>query len=210
MNKNFSRALATILPSKRINLFVTFLILLGIISGSLYLVVLSKDDKSLVINKITTFMNNINTNNINNLEAFKNAIISNFIFIMIIWVFGFSIIGIFVNIFLVYFKGFTIGFTISSFILTYKYKGIISSFIYMFPGGIINIIITLIVGVYSFILTSYLFRMLFMRDKSNSMHRFLRKYFIILIIALCLSLIAAASESFLVPSITKLFVKIFI
>ncbi len=210
MNKKFSSTLALVLPSKRINLFVIFLIVLGIISGSIFLTVLNSSDKELVVSKITTFINNINTNNVNNLEAFKNVLIANFIYIILVWILGMSIIGIVCNIFLVYFRGFTVGFTISSFILAFRYKGILSSFIYMLPGGIISILLTLILGVYSFILTSYLFKTILLRDKSSGISRFLKKYVFILIICLFLAFLYSLADAFLVPSLTKLFIKIFI
>ncbi len=84
-----------------------FIIILGIISGSLFLVVLKDTDHSLVIEKINTFFTNINTNNINNIEAFKNAFfIENIIFVILVWILGMSIIGIIINIFYDIFKRF--------------------------------------------------------------------------------------------------------
>ena len=70
MNKKLNSGLALILPNKKVNLFVIFIVILGIISGSLFLMVLNENDKSEVINEISTFMANINTNNINNLNLF--------------------------------------------------------------------------------------------------------------------------------------------
>ena len=83
MNKKFNSGLALILPNKKVNLFVIFIIVLGIISGCLFLVVLNENDKNLVINEINTFMTNINTNNINNINSFKNSMIEFLIFIML-------------------------------------------------------------------------------------------------------------------------------
>ena len=112
MNKKLNRGLAVILPNKKINIFVMFIIILGIISGSIFLVVLKDTDKTLIINRIESFMNNINTNNVNNIVAFKNVIIENLIFVLLIWILGMSIIGIIFNIFLIYLKGFIIGFSL--------------------------------------------------------------------------------------------------
>ena len=81
MNKKLNRGLAIIIPDKKVNTFIMFIIILGIISGSLFLVVLKDTDRNLVIEKINTFFTNINTNNINNIEAFKNAFIENIIFV---------------------------------------------------------------------------------------------------------------------------------
>lgn len=210
MNKKLNSGLAIILPNKKINLFVIFVILLGIISGSIFLMVLSENDKTLVINQITTFISNINTNNISNLDAFKNAIYENFIFIILIWILGMSIIGIIINIFLVYMKGFIIGFSLSSFFLVYKYKGLLAGLIYAFPTSIINIIITTIVGVYSILFTIYLWKSIFLKEHTNSLSKFLKKYLLILIICLVLALISSLCEAYLVPALLKLVIKLFI
>ena len=130
MNKKLNSGLALILPNKKVNLFVIFIVVLGIISGSLFLMVLNDNDKSEVINEISTFMTNINTNNINNLNSFKNSLIEGMILIILSWILGMSIIGVIFNIFFIYMKSFIIGFSISSFILVYKYKGILSSLVY--------------------------------------------------------------------------------
>ncbi|MGN1312420.1 MAG: stage II sporulation protein M [Bacilli bacterium] len=210
MNKKLNRGLAIILPNKKINIFVMFIIILGIISGSIFLVVLKDTDKTLIINRIESFMNNINTNNVNNIVAFKNAIIENLIFVLLIWILGMSIIGIIFNIFLIYFKGFIIGFSLSSFFFVYKYKGLLAGFIYAFPTSIINIIISLMLGVYSILFTINLWKIIFLREKNCDMKRFLKKYLIVLIISLLLILISSLTEGFLIPSLLKLVIKVFI
>lgn len=210
MNKKLNRGLAIILPNKKINIFVMFIIILGIISGSIFLVVLKDTDKTLIINRIESFMNNINTNNVNNIVAFKNVIIENLIFVLLIWILGMSIIGIIFNIFLIYLKGFIIGFSLSSFSFVYKYKGLLAGFIYAFPTSIINIIVSLILGVYSILFTINLWKIIFLREKNSDMKRFLKKYLIILIISLFLILISSITEGFLIPSLLKLVIKVFI
>ena len=210
MNKKLNRGLAIILPNKKINIFVIFIIILGIISGSIFLVVLKDTDKTLIINRIESFMNNINTNNVNNIVAFKNVIIENLIFVLLIWILGMSIIGIIFNIFLIYLKGFIIGFSLSSFFFVYKYKGLLAGFIYAFPTSIINIIVSLILGVYSILFTINLWKIIFLIEKNSDMKRFLKKYLIILIISLFLILISSITEGFLIPSLLKLVIKVFI
>lgn len=210
MNKKLSNGLAIILPNKKTNLFVMFVIILGIISGSIFLMVINENDKSTVINQITTFMKNINDNNINNFNALKSAIIENLIFIILVWILGMSIIGVIFNIFFIYMKGFMIGFSISSFILTYKYKGIIASVIYAFPTSVINIIVALILGSYSIIFTINLWKVIFMKDKNYNTGRFFKKYLLILGITTILVMLSSVTESYLVPSIFKVIIKLFI
>lgn len=210
MNKKLNSGLAIILPNKKINLFVFFVVILGFISGTIFLLALNETDKDLVVNQITNFIANVNDNNINNLNALKNAFIENIIYVVIIWLFGMSIIGIIFNIFFMYFKGFILGFSLSSFFLIYKYKGLLAGLIYVFPTSIINILITLIIGVYSIMLTIYLWKIIFMRDKSNDIRKFLKKYLLILLICIVLVIISSLCESYLVPSLFKLFIKLFI
>ena len=210
MNKKLNSGLALILPNKKVNLFVIFIVVLGIISGSLFLMVLNENDKSEVINEISTFMANINTNNINNLNSFKNSLIEGMILIILSWILGMSIIGVIFNIFFIYMKSFTIGFSISSFILVYKYKGILSSLVYTVPSQLINILIILILGVYTLLFSKYLFKMIFLKDKTVNLGKFFKKYVLVFGICILLCLISALCEAYLVPSLLKVMIKLFI
>lgn len=210
MNKKLNSGLALILPNKKVNLFVIFIVILGIISGTLFLMVLNENDKSEVINEIGTFMTNINTNNINNLNSFKNSLIEGMILIILSWILGMSIIGVIFNIFFIYMKSFTIGFSISSFILVYKYKGILSSLIYVIPSQLINILIILILGVYTLLFSKYLFKMIFFKDKTVNLGKFFKKYVLVFGICIILCVISALCEAYLLPSLLKVMIKLFI
>ena len=210
MNKKLNSGLALILPNKKVNLFVIFIVILGIISGSLFLMVLNENDKSEVINEISTFMANINTNNINNLNSFKNSLIEGMILIILSWILGMSIIGVIYNIFFIYMKSFTIGFSISSFILVYKYKGILSSLIYVIPSQLINILIILILGVYTLLFSKYLFKMIFLKDKTVNLGKFFKKYVLVFGICIILCVISSLCEAYLLPSLLKVMIKLFI
>ena len=207
MNKKLNSGLALILPNKKVNLFVIFIVVLGIISGSLFLMVLNENDKSEVINEISTFMTNIN---INNLNSFKNSLIEGMILIILSWILGMSIIGVIFNIFFIYMKSFTIGFSISSFILVYKYKGILSSLIYVIPSQLINILIILILGVYTLLFSKYLFKMIFLKDKTVNLGKFFKKYVLVFGICIILCVISSLCEAYLLPSLLKVMIKLFI
>lgn len=210
MNKKLNSGLALILPNKKVNLFVIFIVILGIISGSLFLMALNDNDKSEVINEISTFMTNINTNNINNLNSFKNSLIEGMILIILSWILGMSIIGVIFNIFFIYMKSFIIGFSISSFILVYKYKGILSSLIYVIPSQLINILIILILGVYTLLFSKYLFKMIFLKDKTVNLGKFFKKYVLVFGICILLCLVSSLCEAYLLPSLLKVMIKLFI
>ena len=197
-----------IFPNKKINYFVITILLLGVISGSIFLVVLNKTDKANIILKIISFMENINKGNINSGQAFKNSLIINYTFIILIWMLGLSIIGIIINIFLTYIKGFITGFSISSILLSYKYKGILASILYIFPSGILNIIIVASLTIYSIMFSHNLLKIII--SKKNNNRLILKKYIIILIICIILSFISSILEVYLFPYLLKIIISLYI
>ena len=70
-----------ILPNQKLNYFVGTIILLGILSGSIFLILSNSTDKNNVIKQIEVFFTNISKDNINSGLAFKNSIIINYLFI---------------------------------------------------------------------------------------------------------------------------------
>jgi len=209
MNAKLKKTINTIIPNKNINYFTFFIITLGIISGSIFLVLISENDKTSVINQITNFITNINNNDINSVQALKNGLFTNFTYVVLIWILGMSIIGIIFNIFLIYIKGFVIGFSISSFIYVYGLKGILASFIYIFPHQLLNIFVVIILGVYSITLTIDLYKLI-IGNRNTGFRAFMKKYMYILPLSGIITIISTLLETFLTPALFKLIIKLFI
>ena len=76
-NKNLY---SLVLPNKGINIFVYSVMILGILSGSIFLMISSEIDKNSVIKQIENFL--INLNNIDSGLALKNSLIINYIFMV--------------------------------------------------------------------------------------------------------------------------------
>lgn len=209
MNKKITRIKDIIFPSKKTNYFVLTILILGVISGSIFLMVLNETDKANVINQIQTFFTNINSSNINSGLAFKNSIITNLVYITLIWIFGMSIIGILLNVFLIYLKGFLLGFSIAAIFNCYGIKGILGVIVYVFPHQILNIFSILILGIYSIMFTIKLFEYMFSK-KNNNMRNMLKKYSIIYLFTIFISIISSLSEAYLLPIFMKIIVKLFI
>ena len=202
MIKKYNKIKSIILPNKKINIFIICLIVLGLTVGSIFSVIISQNDQNLVIEKIKLFIDNINNNSLNSLIAFKNSISINYLYIIIIWILGMTLIGIPINIFILFFKSFTLGFSLSSFIITYSYKGLLLSSIYL--------IVLLVLTIYSIMFSSILIKNIIKNSLHNELPKFLKNYCIILIIALLVSLISSLSETFLMPTIIKLLIKLYI
>ena len=208
MNKKKTKLSNIILPSKKINYFVITILLFGVISGSIFLIVLNDTDKSNAILQIETFISNIDGNKIDNGLALKNSLIINYIFVGLIWGLGLSIIGVIFNIFLTYIKGFIIGFSISSIFLTYKYKGILMGLLYIFPHQIINIIVVCILTIYSIMFSHNLLTIIVSKNvkKNRSM---LKKYVIILVFSVIASFISSILEIYMFPNLLKVIISLY-
>ena len=208
MNKKKTKLSNIILPSKKINYFVITILLFGVISGSIFLIVLNDTDKSNAILQIETFISNIDGNKIDNGLALKNSLIINYIFVGLIWGLGLSIIGVIFNIFLTYIKGFIIGFSISSIFLTYKYKGILMGLLYIFPHQIINIMVVCILTIYSIMFSHNLLTIIVSKSvKKNRL--MLKKYVIILVFSVIASFISSILEIYMFPNLLKVIISLY-
>ena len=208
MNKKKTKLSNIILPSKKINYFVITILLFGVISGSIFLIVLNDTDKSNAILQIETFISNIDGNKIDNGLALKNSLIINYIFVGLIWGLGLSIIGVIFNIFLTYIKGFIIGFSISSIFLTYKYKGILMGLLYIFPHQIINIIVVCILTIYSIMFSHNLLTIIVSKSVKKN-RTMLKKYVIILIFSVIASFISSILEIYMFPNLLKVIISLY-
>ena len=206
--KNDTKLLDLILPNKKINFFIITIMFLGIISGSIFLMMSNESDKVNVITQIETFFKNISINSIDNGLALKNSLIINYLFVVIIWILGLSMIGIVINIFLTYIKGFLVGFSLASIFLTYKSGGILACILYTVPVQIINVIVVIILSIYSVMFSLNLLEII--NSKNNKTKLMLKKYFIILILCIILSFISSLLEVYLFPNLLKLVVKYYI
>lgn len=197
-----------ILPNKKINFFVITILLLGIISGAIFLMLANETDKNSVITQIQTFFKNIANNSIDNGLALKNSLIINYIFVGTIWILGLSMIGIIFNIFLTYIKGFLVGFSVSSIILTYGPKGLLASILYTFPSQVFNIIVIIILSIYSIMFANNLLKIIGSKKGNNRL--MLKKYIVILMFCIMLSFISSLLEVYVFPNILKLVISIYV
>ena len=192
---------------KKYVFFSMVLVILGIITGSLFIVILNSADKNLVIEYITDFIDSIKNNSINNIDIFKNTLLINYIIIIIISIIGFTYFFFPVNIIVLFYKAFIIGFSLAAFILTYKFKGILLSIIYIIPHSIINILLfSLLV---SFTLKLSINMIKYIKNKKEvNMRGYFNKYLYMFLIFIFLITLTSTYESFIVPKLIKLFVKI--
>jgi len=206
MIKNYSKI---IFPNKKVNILVIMVLFLGVIMGSVFANIIGMNDRTLVIDKIKLFIDNINNNSINSLVVFKNSISINLIYIILIVLFSLAVLGIIFNLLLLFIKGFVFGFTIAGFILTYHYKGIILSLLYLLLGQLLNIFVIIIITIYGLMVSLKFLKIIFKSDNIG-VRKILKNYLIIIGLVIIISVIASICEAFLLPAIVKLIIKLFI
>jgi len=209
MINKFNRIKSIIFPSKKTNFFVITILFLGVISGAIFSNIIDLNDKKLVLDKIQLFISNIDNQSINSLLAFKNSILTNLSYSLIIWILGMTIIGVLINIFLLYLKGFIFGFSLSAFILTYSYKGIILSILYTIFGQVLNLIVIMILTIYSIMFTMNILKQIIKSKVSINIPKYFKNYSLIFLITLIISVISSISEAFLFPTLIKIIIKLF-
>lgn len=191
--------------AKRKYVFLITIVVIGLIGGIIFSNILNNSDEKLVYDKLTTYFLNIkNDIQIDYWQTLLNSIKNNMFLLILVWIFGLSIIGIIFNAFILFFKSFVLGFSIGSIINIYLYKGIILSIVYIFPHFIINTIILLLLIYYANNFSIKLFNLLFLK-KEIKFHDIMKRYFKIFVICLGAFLISSLIETFFSPFFIKLF-----
>lgn len=182
---------------KKTLLFLFIISIIGIVTGALYMTVLKSQDKELVLNSLNEFMNSIKNFTLST-DLFKNNLIINLLYTLIIWILGISIIGLPIVVFIIFFKSFLVSFSLSSFIIKYKFKGIIYGIIYVFPHSILNLIIYIYLGIYSIKLSSIIINSIIYKKNIN-FKNIINYYFKLLLIAIIIIILSTIYETFVMP-----------
>lgn len=190
---------------KKKYLFLIIITIVGILVGILFSNIISSEDSKLVSNKICEYFNNLRDDvEINYLYNLINSLKNNLFYIAIIWILGLSVIGLLLNNFILFFKSFVLGFSIGSIINIYLYRGLILSFLYIFPSLILNLIILLIMVFHANDFSINLFNVLF-RKKEIHFHTLIKRYSKILLYLSIILIISSIIEVFIMPFSIKLF-----
>jgi len=200
MNRVIDIIFRDIKKDKSIYISLIIVVILSLLFGIFFLKILSNGDKQVVMTHIDTYFDSIKNG------SFKfnlyNNIINNNITLFILWILGFSIIGLPLIISILFYKGFTLSFTVTSLIYNFKFDGIFFSLVYIFPHLILNILFYFIVTYYSFKLCLNIIQVLFNKNKFNI--SFIKKYVVVLLISIVFLSLSALYETYIVPYLIKI------
>ncbi|MCI6001631.1 MAG: stage II sporulation protein M [Tenericutes bacterium] len=193
----------SIIPRNVTTYLILGLIILGVIAGSIFFISISKTDKLEATNEIMNFYQNIK--NINYGQTLKNSFNTSIFYLCGISILSLTIIGLPFLIFLIFFKGFILGFCISTIINTYHYKGILYSFLYLFPHELIKLFSIILTSIYGIILSIKLLKLIFTKKNINYKLS-LKRYSIIMIISMFLNGLAILYETYIYPIVLKIII----
>ena len=190
---------------KKVLLFLTIICIIGFITGSIYITVLSPNDKNMIISSIDEFITGYGQLN-SKIELINNLVI-NISYLLIIWILGISLLGLPIVIIVLFIKSYLLSFALSSFIMKYKYKGILLGIVYNIPHNIINLILYIYVGIYSIKLSSYIINVI-IQKKELDFKNAVARYTVILGLAIFLLLLTTLYETFCMPYFINKIIKI--
>ena len=201
MYNNYKRELTN---KNNILLLVLIIFIIGIIFGSIYITILSNDQKMTVVNNVSNYFKNTSKLDFDGkIEIFKNSLYSNLLYTISMWSLGLSVIGLPVIFIMVFFKSFTLGFSVSSIFAKYKFVGILKALLYIFPSKLIFTIYTIFLASYSIIISIKIINSAFKKETIN-FKTFMGKYLFILVIGILISILCALYDGFLDSTILQL------
>lgn len=185
-------------------LFLFAIMIVGLMIGLIFPMVLSNENQELLKTSISTFFNNVMNHEINYQNGLQNALLSNTLFLIGVWLLGISVIGLPIVVFLLFYKSFVFGFSISSILSVYGIKGFPAMITYIFPGTVLSLITTLLLSFYSISFSIKLFRYLFLKENLN-FKKIMSKYIKIFAICLVSYLIVSLLDVYFSPIFMNLF-----
>ncbi len=191
------------LIDKRIIKTLVIVFVLGFIGGILFLILTNKLDKLIIKNEIEEYFNLFKDNKIVGLDNLINSFKNNITYITIILVSNIVFVLCPLTYFVNFYKGFLLGFLMSSIILTFKFKGIFYSLLVLIPH---QLIMNLLIIIYSSIMIKFAFKLFnAYKNKENiNIRLFTEKILILFMGALFITLISSLLEIYLNSIIMKL------
>jgi stage II sporulation protein M len=172
--------------------------LLGIVVGCINYVVLSGDEASYLQEYMGSFFMSVNGGLPNLASVFWNVLLENGKLVLLMWLFGFSLIGIPFALFVIGTRGFIYGFAISAFMGMYGIKGALIACCALLPQLLIYAPALLSLGVN--VIDSSIF---FSVGRKGGTKQYFIRYLILTLIFLGVFIFAAAVESYVSPVLIK-------
>ena len=182
------------------SLLVSFII--GIFIGIICFILLSSKEKISLSNNLTNYINLIHDGNFKYFPSLIQSFISNYKYLVLIWIFGIIFFCSLLIPFIIIYRGILLGFTISSIIYVFHIKGLLYSLILMIPSVIINEFIFILISYYSITFSTKCFNVI-KKDKTINLRQFIKNYFYIFLVLSSCILLSSVYEIYIGSNIIK-------
>lgn len=208
MKKYLDKFKEYIYINKNLFVFLLVIVIVGVISGSIFSLIVNAEDKALVSDYLNSFFNNIKDGKLDYNNSITNSLVFSIGFAAMMWLFGISVIGFFLVLFMLFLKSFVLGFSISSIIINFKLKGVFLGLFYVFPHHIINIFVYVLLAAYALVI-SYRLITVITKKKTLDLRAFMNRYVIILVICVLTLIVTSIYEIYVVPKVLNIIINLF-
>ncbi|MCX7780242.1 MAG: stage II sporulation protein M [Negativicutes bacterium] len=186
--------------------FIILILVIGVVVGAFAVKTLPEEQKSELINYLSILFHRLNSpagyNPGDTHALFTTLVLNNLKTIGLIWLLGFTIVGIPFVLFIVFTRGFVIGFTVGFLVDEYVARGLLFALASVLPHNFFAIPALLIAGV-----SAISFSLMLMKRKSQGKNNLLYNsigYTAICFTMLLLLIVSAAIEAYVSPVFMKL------
>lgn len=186
-------------------IIIVLLFIIGIFLGVFFVNNMQESSKEEIQSYINNFIEKMkNLQNIDNMSLLKNSITQNIVFAVLIWFFGTTVIGLPIVFGLILYRGFCLGYTVSSFIAILGIgKGIVFIFASLLFQSLLSIPAILGLAVSGFKLYKSI-----IRDKAKENIKLeIARHTIFSIIMIATLLVASIIEIFISTNLIKILAK---
>lgn len=191
------------IKKRKFLVFLVIVMLLSFIFGCLFIAFLSKSNQELVKESINSYFVGIKNGNFQYLRSLYSVLSSNLLLVLFIWIMGISIIGMILAFLLLIYKSFMVGFSFTSILYTYGFKGLLTGIIYILPE-VLNLFCIFIVVYYSINFSVLLFNHFFRKKDYNRMV-IVKRYLKLLLGTICFVIVNSVIIVFVIPNLLKFF-----
>lgn len=191
--------------------FVILIFVIGVVVGALAVRTLPDEQKTELISYLHIFFTGLTQgteNNIPGASMISSVMFNNAKTIALMWILGFTIVGIPFVLFILFTRGFIIGFTVGFLVNEYVMRGLLFAFASVLPHNFFAIPAILVMGV-----SATKFSLLLVRRKTygkvNLWYEAIR-YSILCMVMLVVMLVAALLEVYISPVFMKLVANLLI
>lgn len=184
--------------------FLIFFLGMGIICGALAIRTLSETQVMELADYLEVFFVALTDNGQDNVtEVFGAALFHHVKHIVLLWLLGFTMIGIPAIFFLIFIQGFILGFTVGFLIHEYILRGVMFAVIGILPQQIFLLPSSILMALSAVSLSILLIRKCTVRSGSGSIKQYLWRYGLILPILLAVTFAGTLIEVYVSPFLLK-------